>query len=374
MVPVVLAMLALVVLVVVGEEVARETPRWLVAVDVAVGLLGIALLVADERGRLRPALALVALGVVSPAATPLAATAILWLAQRQPLRVAVGAATTAVAALVLRGVLRPTHGIELGWWVVLVVAIHAAVVGWGAMLQAHHRLVASLDERARRAESDQAARVARARQDERVALAREMHDVLAHRLSLLTTYAGALAYRADASPDEVRQAHEVIRASAHQAMEDLRDVIGVLRAHDDDPRRPVPTLEDLPRLLAECREAGMAVQLSDDLGDDRGDLSPVTGRTGYRLVQEALTNVRRHAPGATAEVHLAGDGDTGLEVVVSNAAPASPDVSTRDELPPGSGTGLAGLAERVLQARGSLHHGPTPDGGYRVRAHLPWSS
>src|SRR5699024_2697573 len=134
----------------------------------------------------------------------------------------------------------------------------------GAQARARERLIGSLAERARRAEADQAQRIAEARTAERTQIAREMHDVLAHRLSLLATYAGAMAYRPDAPVAQRTQAADVIRTGAHEALEELRQVIAVLRddAAEADAAagtRPQPTLADLPALVAECTRAGMNI-------------------------------------------------------------------------------------------------------------------
>ena len=115
-----------------------------------------------------------------------------------------------------------------------------------------------------------------------------MHDVLAHRISLLSLHAGALEFHPDASPEEVARAAGVIRASAHDALEDLRTVIGVLRAEagDGDPEPPQPTLADVPALIEESREAGMQVRFECELPDP-GAVPAATGRSAYRIVQEA---------------------------------------------------------------------------------------
>ena len=125
----------------------------------------------------------------------------------------------------------------------------AALVGWGELSRARQALLESLREQARRAEAEQASRVAEARAAERASIAREMHDVLAHRLSLLATYAGALEYRPDAPPEQLARAAGVVRAGVHQALDELREVIGVLRDDDDAPAatRPQPSLSDLRR-------------------------------------------------------------------------------------------------------------------------------
>ena len=125
----------------------------------------------------------------------------------------------------VQGLWRPPGGPSFSWWLALMVVGYAAVIGWGALAQARRALIASLRDRARRAEAEQGRRVAEARVLERTRIAREMHDVLAHRLSLLATYAGALEYRPDAPPEQLAHAAGVVRLGAHQALDELRDVI-----------------------------------------------------------------------------------------------------------------------------------------------------
>ena len=165
-------------------------------------------------------------------------------------------------------------------------------------VRARRQLVASLRERAERAEAEQQLRVEQAQAQERARIAREMHDVLAHRISLLSMHAGALEFRPDADPEEIARAAGVVRASAHQALQDLREVIGVLREEpgDGDPERPQPTLEALPALLEESREAGMHVSHECKV-EDLAAVPAGVGRNAYRIVQEGLTNARKHARG-----------------------------------------------------------------------------
>ena len=266
--------------------------------------------------------------------------------------------------------MRPVDGVPL--WVVaaVLVAVTAAVVAWGMFVRARRQLVVSLHERAARAEGEQRLRVEQAQQLERTRIAREMHDVLAHRLSLLSMHAGALEFRPDAPPAEVARAAGVVRASADQALEDLREVIGVLREAPTGavPDRPQPTLGDVPALVEECRQAGLRVSAEYRV-PATPLVPPVTGRTAYRVVQEALTNVRKHAPGAAAVVRLAGAPGAGLTVEVRNPAPAGEHARTAL---PSSGTGLVGLAERMALAGGRLDSGWTAEGDFRLSARLPW--
>jgi signal transduction histidine kinase len=354
-------------------------PGVLLALDIAVGVLGTALLwlpaLAAERGARSPrhmplvrvALVLSALLTVSASLTPAAGTATLWVAQRRRLPVAIAVAAAGIAGHVVRSLWRPVPDRPLGLWLIIIFASYAALVGWGAQNQARRELLDSLRDRARRAEEEQANRIAEARRGERTKIAREMHDVLAHRLSLLAAYAGALEFRPDAPPEELARASGVIRTGAHQALEELREVIGVLRDEpaEDDPDRPQPTLTDLPRLMDETRAAGTPVRLDDRLADP-GSVPDVLGRTVYRVVQEALTNARKHAAGQSVTVLLAGAPGRRLLVVVTN-----PTTTPAKDRVPGSGTGLVGLRERVQLAGGRMDM-KIGRGRFRLWAVFPW--
>jgi signal transduction histidine kinase len=253
-------------------------------------------------------------------------------------------------------------------FVVAALAI-AGVIAWGMFVRARRQLVLSLRDRAERAEAEQQLRVEQARQHERAKIAREMHDVLAHRISLLSLHAGALEFHPDAPPEEVARAAGVIRSSAHDALEDLRTVIGVLRAEaGGDPEPPQPTLADVPALIEESRHAGMQVRFECDLPDP-GAVPVATGRSAYRIVQEGLTNARKHARGAAVEVTVEGAAGTGLTIEIRNRLPVG--VAAATEIP-GTGTGIVGLAERASLAGGRLEHGRTATGDYRLWVWLPW--
>jgi signal transduction histidine kinase len=168
------------------------------------------------------ALASTVLAALSPPATPQASLGALFVARSRRFPVAVAVAALGVAAHAVQGAWRPHGGLPHGWWLLLIVAAYAALVGWGALWQANRALLESLRERARRAEPEQGRRVAEARTVERNRIAREMHDVLAHRLSVLATYAGALEYRPDASLEQLSHAAAVVRDSAHLALDELR--------------------------------------------------------------------------------------------------------------------------------------------------------
>jgi signal transduction histidine kinase len=162
----------------------------------------------------------------------------------------------------------------------------------------------------------------------------------------------------------------VIRTGAHEALEELREVIGVLRDEptEQEPDRPQPTLADLPRLLAETRAAGTPVRLDDRLAEP-GTVPDVLGRTVYRVVQEALTNARKHAAGQEVTVLLAGEAGRRLLVVVTN--PTGRSAVLDPGRVPGSGSGLVGLRERVTLAGGRLD-AKAGRGRFRLWAVLPW--
>lgn len=226
---------------------------------------------------------------------------------------------------------------------------------------ARHRLVSVLRERAERAEREKYLLAAQARADERARIAAEMHDVVTHRLSLMVLSAGAMRVRA--RDEETRRSAEELRAAGCQALDELRDLVGILRMTEDSGHPPVG---DLATLVAESESVGIATELAQ-VGDP-GRASPVVGRTAYRVVQEALTNVRKHAPGASVRVEVRYDTDR-VHVRVANTAPAEPPDPALAAS--GSGTGLAGLRQRIELIRGTLSARPAPGGGFEVVADLP---
>jgi signal transduction histidine kinase len=225
-------------------------------------------------------------------------------------------------------------------------------------------------ERLGRTQAEQQLRVEQIRYGERTRIAREMHDVLAHRISLLSLHAGALEFRPEAQPEEIARAAGVVRASAHQALEDLRAMIGLLRdgADGDAPQPPQPTLAALPGLLEESRAAGMRLN-ADVRVPDLAAVPDSIGRHALRVVQEALTNARKHAPFAAVDLRVDGAPGKGLAIEVHNKAPVVAAGATEI---PGSGTGLVGLAERATLLGGRLEHGRDQHGDFHLRAWLPW--
>lgn len=203
------------------------------------------------------------------------------------------------------------------------------------------------------------------RQEERSRIAHEMHDVLGHRLSLLSLQAGALEVTA---PETAGDAARTVRSTAKQSLEDLRQVIGVLRdGRDFHLQGPVPTLADLPTLVAQTRQAGVWVSLTVML-DQATAAPPQVGMAVYRVVQESLTNVLRHAPGAPADITVRGGPGVGVALEVVNPLPP-PGSGGRT---PGSGSGVTGMSERVTALGGRVNIGPTASGAFVVQAWLPW--
>jgi signal transduction histidine kinase len=254
--------------------------------------------------------------------------------------------------------------------VFVAVPLVLAAIAWGMFVRARRQLLFTLRERALRAEAEQRLHADTARMAERTLIAREMHDVLAHRISLMALHAGALEVQPDLSP-EVRETAELLRLTARQALEELRGVIGVLReepGRDSQPAAPQPTLSDIPRLIEETRRAGAKIDF--EMKVDHPNAAPsMLGRDAYRIVQESLTNIGKHARGTAGRVRVTGAADTGLRVSVRNRLPLQ---THAEPALPGSGAGLLGLQERVALAGGSLVHGPDGSGDFVVDAELPW--
>ncbi|HEX2297157.1 MAG TPA: histidine kinase [Pseudonocardiaceae bacterium] len=333
---------------------APVQPPWLFEVDQVVGALGCAALWLRRRWPTQLAVVLVAASAFSEMVAGAMLAALFTVAVHRSKRVSWAVFLFSLLAAGAYTVLRPDPQLPPTLILLLGVATQGAAFGWGLAIQHQRQLVT-------RARTEAQLRTEQAQMEAREAVAREMHDVLGHRLSLLSVHAGALEYRPDAPAEDVARAARVIRESAHQALQDLREVIGVLRAPVGE--LPQPTVADVPELVAESRRAGMNVDLCHDVA---GPVPDTVGRTAYRVVQEALTNARRHAPGAAVTVTVTGSAGPGLTIEVDNTAPA--DVQPA----PAPGQGLTGLAERVGLTGGRLEHGPNEAGGWRVAAWLPW--
>ncbi|SFB50221.1 Signal transduction histidine kinase [Amycolatopsis marina] len=229
-------------------------------------------------------------------------------------------------------------------------------------IDARRRLVLALTERAERAERERHLLAEQARAEERARLAGEMHDVLTHRVSLMVLQAGALGITA--KEETTKQAAEELRTAGCQALDELRDLVGILRTTPEGEETPLAA--GLVALAAESTAVGTPVDLVEE--GDASLASPVVGRTAYRIVREALTNVRKHAPGANVTVRVEYD-ESRVRLSVRNTPPVEQPSNALAGT--GSGLGLGNLRQRVELVHGTLHSGPAPDGGFVVEATMP---
>ncbi|MFJ6695404.1 sensor histidine kinase [Streptomyces sp. NPDC091272] len=250
------------------------------------------------------------------------------------------------------------------WFTQLTSLLLQAVVPWliGRFVRSYARMVADGWELADRMEREQRAVADRERLRERSRIAGDMHDSLGHDLSLIAVRAAALEVSRALPPAEQEAAGDLRRAAA-DATARLRDIVGVLRADDEDAPR-TPADETVDAVVQRARRSGVEVELTG--GEALSGLPPTADRAVHRVVQEALTNATKHAPGAPVRVASTG-GTEVVTVEVVNRPPVRPASSGLAS----GGTGLVGLDERVRLAGGTLTHGATPDGGFRVRARLP---
>ncbi|MFJ1793750.1 sensor histidine kinase [Kitasatospora griseola] len=241
---------------------------------------------------------------------------------------------------------------------------------WGRLTRVRRAYLVELEDRAARLERERDAQAQVAVAAERARIARELHDVVAHNVSVMIVQADGAAYVMDTSPQQTKEALGTIASTGRQALAEMRRLLGVLRTADTTGEYvPQPGVEELPELLEQVRTAGLPVEFAAT-GEVR-ELPRGLELTVYRIVQEALTNVRKHGgPGASAKVAVDfRDGD--LEVLVEDDGRGS----TREQLTAGGtdglGHGLIGMRERVGMVSGSLDVGPRPGGGFRIRAVLP---
>ena len=356
-----------------SAELQWEQARWLLWLDGSLGLAALALSFYRRRWPFAVALLTTAMGSVSVTANGPSLLANVSLATRRVFwQIAVlfvlGLGTSVSIPLV-----QPGAG-EDPVWIDFVLGLLAgfAMLMWGMYVGSRRELLWTLRQRAQRAEDEQAMRVEQGRLNERTRIAREMHDVLAHRISLIAMHAGALAYRTDLTADETRVTAELIQATSHEALTDLREVLGVLRDGEAGAvgERPQPTFADLSALVPEAEGAGMSIQYDDRVLAPT-EMPDQVGRTAYRIVQEALTNVRKHAPGVTVVVQMTGSPDEGVSIRIRNPARSSHAFEAMQT--PGAGLGLVGLGERAKLAGGHLT--TRRDGGsFELTGWLPWKA
>jgi signal transduction histidine kinase len=245
-----------------------------------------------------------------------------------------------------------------------------AALGLGMALQVQVQRSVALAESAERARREQEATAQAAVHEERARIARELHDVVAHNVGLIVLQAGGARSVLGTDPDRARTALQHVEETGRQTLAEMRHLVGILRVDEGANRQPLPRLERLPALVDEARASGLTVEL-------RIEGSPMELPAGlelaaYRLIQEALTNVRKHAPTARAQVRLCYEPDRLRIEVTDDGGPSGAVGDTAGSIS-GPGHGLIGMRERVQLYSGRLQAGPLPDGGFRVEAILPLS-
>lgn len=242
--------------------------------------------------------------------------------------------------------------------VVVIFVLAAAAWAIGRALSDRTRRTEELELRAERLEREQQASAL----EERARIARELHDVIAHSLSVMTIQAGAARMLLDDDPERAREPLVAVEETGHQALAEMRRLLGVLRGADEDAGlAPQPGIAQLEALVGQVRSAGLPVELTVE-GDER-PLTPGVDLTAYRVVQEALTNVLRHAGAARAQVRVVYAADA-LELDVTNTGHAASNGGA-------GGHGISGMRQRVALYGGDLDAGPRAEGGYAVHARIP---
>ncbi|MDP9610343.1 MULTISPECIES: sensor histidine kinase [Streptomyces] len=207
--------------------------------------------------------------------------------------------------------------------------------------------------------------------EERARIARELHDVVAHHMSVITVQADSAPYRIGGLPADAEREFSTIAATARESLAEMRRLLGVLRSEETrGERAPQPGLRQVPQLVEATVRAGIPTTLT--IADDVAGLEPLpqaVGLSAYRIVQEALANVVRHAPGAATRVAVSAEDRSALTLLVVNGPPAGAPAKPLETS--GTGHGLVGMVERVRLVGGTLDTGPLPDGGFRVAARLP---
>lgn len=244
--------------------------------------------------------------------------------------------------------------------IALTVVIGAAI---GDATRSRRDYIAAITERAERAEQTREAEARRRVSEERLRIARDLHDAVAHQISVISLNAGVASTAIDTRPDRAKEALATIRSAARTVLGEIGALLDVLRAEDGDGASvaPQPTLERLDELVQGFRTAGLEVTVRTE--GDLGDVSGAASRVAYRVLQEGLTNAHKHGAEHRAHVLLA-VADGALTIVVTNP------VAGAGAAEPGSRLGLTGLRERVASVRGTVETGPAA-GGWRLTARLP---
>ena len=355
---------------------ADELPDWMLTADPWVGLVACLSLWWRRRFPLAVALGAFPAFLLADTASGAAVVAIFSVAVRRRWTTAAVVTLPYVVSAGLFTYTNPPDGQSPITATTTAVLMFAAPLAFGVAVRSRRQVMVSLRRDVERQRREHELRLADARRAERERLAREMHDVLAHRISLVSMHAGALAYRTEQSGkgvgnalrvEEVAEALAAIRENTERALVELGEVLQVLRDDDADTRGSTGALVHLDQLVEDARSAGQPVTFRPgEVTKAAETVKPHVQRTAYRIVQEGLTNARKHAPGEEVTVALSGEPGGELQVAVTNRH------DHRGGTVPGSGVGLVGLSERVRLDGGCLEHG-VRDGEFRLLARLPWA-
>jgi signal transduction histidine kinase len=286
------------------------------------------------------------------------------------------ALTAGLLATPLAMVRWPPHEEGSTIWTTLLQTFFLTVIfalAWvvGDRLRTRRAYYAQLEERAERLHREREAQSKAAVAAERARIARELHDVVAHNVSVMVVQADGAAYVLDVAPDQAKQALSTISSTGRQALAEMRRLLGLLRAGDDAGGEyvPQPGVDQLADLIDQVRGAGLPVRF--EVAGQARPLSSGVELTAYRIVQEALTNVRKHGgDGASASVML-GFGDAALDLLIEDDGRGGRDGLYEQGGRDGLGQGLIGMRERIGMVGGTLNAGPRPEGGFRISAVLP---
>jgi signal transduction histidine kinase len=352
----------------VGKSSWHE-PRWPEAVCVALSCLP---LVVRSRWPLAVTLCTLASGLTLMAVAPLnvaapaaSLVALYTLATLSSRRTAwtVGLA----AAVAITGVYAATHTESLvGGASLLRLDFAIAATALGRAVRNRRENLAQARARVERAERTREEEARRRVTEERVRIARDLHDVVAHHITLVNAQAGVAHHLIRVNPDRAYEALAHIKDNSRAALDELRATVGLLRQPDDAPRSlaPIPCLADLDTLVGGLRASGLPVELART--GTPAPLAPATELTAYRIIQEALTNTHKHASATQATVVLDYGPHLLRVTVTDNGRPSAPQRT-------GAGHGLIGMHERAIAVGGSVTAGPRPEGGFQVVAELPLS-
>lgn len=309
------------------------------------------------------------LGMLAPGIVIAASVAMFAVTNRSPRRTGLIIAGCAALAIILLSLLASIGSVFDPRAVQFVVSVAFAAAA-GDATRSRREYIRAVVERADRAEQTRESEARRRVTEERLRIARDLHDAVAHQISVISLNAGVATSALESRPEKAREALSTIRSAARSVLTEIGDLLEVLRTADDDSEigsAPQPGLEQVHVLVEQFARAGLTVKVR--IEGDPGTLAGAADLVAYRVIQEALTNAHKHGAEHRAHVLLAVDEEKAV-IIVTNPVAVSATSSRPSERDPRGGHGLLGLRERVASVRGSVSTGPVP-GGYRVAATLP---